>query len=95
MDDSANISTLDMLDHIFTTYGNITAVDLEKTLNTCAEHGIPNNQLNPCSSRFKIVPIILRQGAFLLDTHSKSTLAMQKYLQLGTSWSPVERRTTC
>jgi hypothetical protein len=28
----ANISAWDMLDHLFTTYGNITAVDLEKQL---------------------------------------------------------------
>jgi hypothetical protein len=39
----ANISTRAMLDHLFATYGNITA---------CAEYGIPNNLLNPCSSRF-------------------------------------------
>jgi hypothetical protein len=57
---------------------------LKTTLNTCTNHGIPNNLLNPCSSRFKIVPIFMRQEASLLDTHRKSTLDMQKYLQLGT-----------
>jgi hypothetical protein len=58
---------------------------LKSTLNTCGEYRIRNNLLNPCSNRFRIVPITLRQGASLLDTHSKSTLDMQKYLQLGTS----------
>jgi hypothetical protein len=67
----ANISARDMLDHLFGTYGNITGLILKSTLNTCAENGIPNNLLNPCSSRFKIVPIAMRQGGLLLDTHSK------------------------
>jgi hypothetical protein len=31
----ANISVLDMLDHLFTTYGNITAVDLENNFEHC------------------------------------------------------------
>jgi hypothetical protein len=68
----SNISDGDMLDHLFGTC-------------RCAEHGIPDNLLNPCSSRFKIVPITLRQGGSLLDTHGKSTLDTPKYLQLGTS----------
>jgi hypothetical protein len=81
----ANISARDMLDHLFGTYGNITAVDLEINFEHMSEHGIPNNPLNTCSSRFKIVPIIIRQGASLLDTHSKSTLDTPTYSQLGTS----------
>jgi hypothetical protein len=62
---------------------------LKTTLNTCAEHGIPNNLLNPCSSSFNIAPISQRQEDSLSGTHSKSTLDMQKYLQLATSWAPV------
>jgi hypothetical protein len=81
----ANISARDMLDHLFSTYGNITVVDLQSILSTCAEHGIPNSQLNPCSSKFQIVQSIMRQAASSLDNRSKSTLATQKYLQLGTS----------
>jgi hypothetical protein len=85
----ANISARDMLDHLFSTYGNITVIIWKSTLNTCAEHGIPNNQLNPCSSRFKIVQIILRQAASLLDTRSKSMLATPPYLQLDNSRAPA------
>jgi hypothetical protein len=44
----ANISARDMLDHLFSTYGNITAVDLEINFEQCAKHGSPNNQLNTC-----------------------------------------------
>jgi hypothetical protein len=62
---------------------------LKSTLSTCAEHGTPNSQFNPCSSKFKIVQIILRQAASSLDTRSKSTLATPKYLQLDTSWVHV------
>jgi hypothetical protein len=77
----ANISARDMLDQLFSTYSNITAVDLEIN----AELGIPSSQLKPCSSRFKIVQIILRQVASSLDTRRKSTLATPRYLQLATS----------
>jgi hypothetical protein len=79
----ANISARDMLDHLFG--ATSPRLILKSTFNTCVEHGIHNNLLNPCSHRFRIVPITLRQGASLLDNHSKSTLDMQKYLQLGTS----------
>jgi hypothetical protein len=82
----AKISERDMLDHLFETYGNITAIDLARsTLNTRARLGILNSQLSLSSSRFKIVPTILKQGAFSLVTRNKSTLGMQKYLQQATS----------
>jgi hypothetical protein len=55
-----------MSDHLFETYSSITAVDLEINLNTCAELGILNSQLRLSSSRFKIVPTILKQGGFLI-----------------------------
>jgi hypothetical protein len=77
----AKILARDMLDHLFETYGNITGVDLEINFNTCAGLGILNSRSSPSSSRFKIVPTILRQGASSLATRNKSTLGMQKYLQ--------------
>jgi hypothetical protein len=54
-------------------------------LNTCAWLGILNSQLSPCSTRFKILPTILKPGASSLDTRNKSTLGMHKYLQQVTS----------
>jgi hypothetical protein len=38
-----NISARDMLDHLFSNYGDITAVDLEIILKTCAGPGIPSS----------------------------------------------------
>jgi hypothetical protein len=64
---------------------------LKTTFNTCAEHGIPNNLLNPCSSRFKIVLITLNQGASLSDTPSKSTLDMEKIFATGHFMSACRR----
>jgi hypothetical protein len=79
----ANISARGMLDHLFETYGNITAVDLEINF----EHmlGIPNSQWRLSSSRFKIVPTILKQRASSLVTRNRSTLGTQQYLQQATS----------
>jgi hypothetical protein len=80
MVDLANISARDMRDHLFGTYGNITAVDLEINFEHMRRAWDPQQ---PVESLFK--QIILRQGASSLDTHIKSTLALPKYLQLGTS----------
>jgi hypothetical protein len=71
-----NISARDMLDHLFEIYSNITAVDLEINF---------DYMRRPCSSKFKIVPTILKQGASSLGTRNKSTLGMPKYLQQVTS----------
>jgi hypothetical protein len=59
----ANIIAREMLDHLFITYGNITAVDLEFVLNKFAAHGTLINLLSPFSKKFKIVLIILKKGA--------------------------------
>jgi hypothetical protein len=75
----ANISARDMLDHLFETYGNITAVDLKINF----EH-MRNSQLSLSSSGFKIVPTIPKQGASSLVRRNKSTLGNQTYLQQGT-----------
>jgi hypothetical protein len=62
---------------------------LKSTLNTCGEHGIPNNLLNPCSSRFKIVLITLRQGLPYRTPTENQHWICKKHLQLGTSRAPV------
>jgi hypothetical protein len=56
----AKISARAMLDHLFATYEKITSVDLENNFEH-AEHGIPDNLLNPCSSIFNIALTIQRQ----------------------------------
>jgi hypothetical protein len=76
----ANISARDMLNHLFTTYGNISAVDLENNFEHMRRAWDPQQPV--ASSGLKIVSITLRQG---VSSHSKSTLDVQKYLQLCTS----------
>jgi hypothetical protein len=50
----ANITSLEMLDHLFLTYGNITV--FEKTiLSRCSSIGITSIQWRPYSRKFKIV----------------------------------------
>jgi hypothetical protein len=82
----ANISARYMLDHLFTTYGNITAVDLENNLEHMRRAWDPQQ---PVESLFKQIQDCADYsesgGASLLETHRKSLLDMQKYLQLGTS----------
>jgi hypothetical protein len=81
----ANISARDMLDHLFETYGNITAVDLEINFEHMHGLGILNNQLSPCSSKFSIAPTIMKQAAYSLGTPNKSMSGTQKYSQQVTS----------
>jgi hypothetical protein len=71
----ANISARDMLDHLFETYGNITAVDLEINFEHMRRAWDPQ----------QIVPTFLRHGASSVGTRNKSTLGMQKYLHQVTS----------
>jgi hypothetical protein len=82
----ANISARDhMLDHLFETYGNITAVDLEINFDHMRRAWDPQQPVESLLSRFKIVQIILKQEASSLDTRNKSMLVTPKYLQLVTS----------
>jgi hypothetical protein len=50
-----NITSREMLDHLFITYGDITVVDLDFFWTRCTRLGIPISQWIPCSSKFKIV----------------------------------------
>jgi hypothetical protein len=70
----ANITAIEMIEHLFLTYGSITA----------ARHGTLSNQWRPCSSRFKIVLTFLRQEAWKLDILSRSTWDMPIYLPHAT-----------
>jgi hypothetical protein len=82
---NANISARDMLDHLFETYGNITAGDLEINFEHMRRAWVPQQPVEFSSRRFKIVPNILNQGASSLATRNKMTLGMQTYLQQVTS----------
>jgi hypothetical protein len=68
----AKVTAREMLDHLFFTYDNITAIDLEFFMSICARLGTPLSQWIPYSSKFKIVMTSRRQEEYLLDIHSKS-----------------------
>jgi hypothetical protein len=82
----ANISSRDMLDHLFVTYGNITAVNLEINFEHMRRAWDPQQ---PVESLFKQIRDCADYseagGASSLVTRNKSTLGMQKYLQQATS----------
>jgi hypothetical protein len=81
-----NISERYMLDHLFETNGNITAVDLEINFGHMRRAWEPQQ---PVESLFKQIydcaDYCEAGGASSLGTCNKSTLAMQKYLQQVTS----------
>jgi hypothetical protein len=57
----ANITAWEIFDHLFLTYGNITAVDLENNFEQMHEDWDPSSQWRPYSSKFKIVLTSRRQ----------------------------------
>jgi hypothetical protein len=79
-----NISARDMLDHLFETYGNITAVDLEINFEHMRRAWDPQQ---PVKTLFKQIQDCAdySEEASPSVPHSRSTLGMQKYLQQGTS----------
>jgi hypothetical protein len=80
----AKTTAQEMLDQLFITYGNNTAIDLDLFLSRCAILGIPISQWRPCSSRFKIVLISRRQDDYLLANRRKSTWGMPIILPQAT-----------
>jgi hypothetical protein len=81
----ANISARYMIDHLFTTYGNITMVDLENNFEHIRRAWDPQQTAESLFRQIQDCADNSEAGASLLDTHRKSTLDMQKYLQLSTS----------
>jgi hypothetical protein len=66
------------------------------TLNTCAGLGILNSRLSSCSSRFKILPTILKQGGrphWAPATHQRWLRKNICNRPLHECMSPVERET--
>jgi hypothetical protein len=82
----ANILARDMLDHLFETYGNINADDLEINFEHMRRAWDPQH---PVESLFKKIHDCAEYyeagGASSLGTRKRSTLGMPKYLQQVTS----------
>jgi hypothetical protein len=74
----ANISAIDMLDHLFETYVNITAVDLEINFEHMRRDWDPQQ---PVESLFKQIQDCANYYEAGGGTRNKLTLGMQKYLQ--------------
>jgi hypothetical protein len=71
----ANISARAMLDHIFTSYGNITAVNLENNFEHMRRSWDPQQSFESLFKQIQDCADYSEAG---------SALYMQKYLQLGT-----------
>jgi hypothetical protein len=85
----ANISGRDMLDHLFESYGNITAVDLEINFEHMCRAWDPQEPVESPFKQIQDCDDYSEAGAYSLGTHNKSTLGMQKYLQHATSGAHV------
>jgi hypothetical protein len=81
----ANISARDMLEHLFKTYGNITAVDLEINFEHMRRAWDPQQPVETLFKQIQDCADYSEIGASPSVPRSRSTLGMQKYLQLGTS----------
>jgi hypothetical protein len=81
----ANISARDMLDHLFETYGNITAVDLEISFERMHRAWDPQQPVETLFKQIQDCADYSEAGASPVVPRSISTLGMQKYLQQGTS----------
>jgi hypothetical protein len=82
----ANISARNMLDHLFETYGNITAVDLEINFEHMRWAWDPQQPVESLFKKIQDCADYYEAGwASSLVTRNKSTLGMQKYFQRATS----------
>jgi hypothetical protein len=82
----------------WTTYSSLKATSpsliCKYTLNTCVEHGIPNNLLNPCSSRFKTVQIILQHFMSACRRWNEKSLAEKTRAQFKSHFAAAHRQHT-
>jgi hypothetical protein len=87
----ANISARDMLDHLFETYGNITAVDLEINFENMAGPGIPSSQWRRSSNNFKTVLITRRQEGVPIGPSQQINVGYAKIFATGHLMSACRR----
>jgi predicted HAD superfamily Cof-like phosphohydrolase len=80
----ANTTAHKMMDHLFMTYGNITAVDLENNFEQMHRAWDPQQPVESLFKKIQNCADYPRREVFLLGIHIKSMLDMQKSLQLGT-----------
>jgi hypothetical protein len=81
----ANTTVRYMMDNLFETYGNITAVDLEINFENMLRAWDPQQPVESIFKQIQDCADYSEAGGVLIGTHNKSTSGMQKYSQRGTS----------
>jgi hypothetical protein len=81
----AKISARDMLDHIFGTYGNTTAVDLEINFEHMHRSWDPQQPVESLFKKIQDCADYYEAGGVLIVHPHKTTFDTHTYLQLGTS----------
>jgi hypothetical protein len=81
----ANISARDMLDHLFGTYGNITAVDLEINFEHMRRAWDPQQPIESLFKQIQDCADYSEAGGVLIGQTQQINFGYAKYLQLGTS----------
>jgi hypothetical protein len=80
-----NISARDMLDHLFTTYGNITTVDLENKFEHMRRAWDPQQPVESLFKKIQDFADYSEAGGVFIGHPQQINVGYQKYLQLGTS----------
>jgi hypothetical protein len=80
----ANISSREMLDHLFMTYGNITAVDLEHNFEQMRRASDPQQPVVSLFKQIQDCADFSEAGGVIIGIHSRSIWATPRYLPLGT-----------
>jgi hypothetical protein len=85
-----NISARDMLDHLFETYGNITAVDLEINFEHMRRPWDPQQPVETLFKQIQDCANYSEAGGVLIGHPQQINVGYTKYLQQGTCLSLVE-----
>jgi hypothetical protein len=81
----SNISAIDMLDHLFKTYGNITAVNLEINFEHMRRAWDPQQSVESLFKQIQDCADYSEAGGVLIDHPQQINVWYAKYLQQGTS----------
>jgi hypothetical protein len=81
----ANISARSMLDHLFTTYGNITAVDLENNFEHMRRAWDPQQPVESLFKQIQDFADYSEAGGVLIGHPQQINVGYANYLQMGTS----------
>jgi hypothetical protein len=84
-----NISSRDMLDHLFDTYGNITSVDLEINFDHMRRAWDPQQPVETLFKQIQDCADYSEAGGVPIGPSQQINVGYAKNLPQGTSWEPV------